>query len=282
MEQGAQEEKDFNGSDVGKVKVNVQSETPAHRRDSDGRNGRNAVVPVAMPEQGSLPPWCPRLANIWDEHEAAFIQKGQMGAKFAHLFLYAATCTSSSVRSRLRFVRLLSVPASGNSTPDRLATTSIHARDGNERRSVSGSLPRFASTSTHPWSIPPPTARAGATSPTSFSPACVVGAVGREQASTVDLACLCADRPATSGPPNSGTLQPAARRREILRRDVVNVQPAADGLPTRQNFLLVSYPNGTYLSTHLHATAAEAGRPPKKRRSFKHWRAVGLDRRELK
>ncbi len=238
--QGMQESNHLIGGNVGKVKVNIQSEPMASRRDGERRNGRDSVVPVPVMKVRCLPLGCPRLADIRDKHEAAFIQKGQMGTKFASVFLYPAIRNVSSARWPLRFVRTRVAPASGNSTPFRSATPSIHAQDGSERRIRSGSFPRSASMSTRRSSIPPPVARAPAVSPMISFPSRITGTVGREQVLLVSHVCPCAGMPATNARQNSGRTLPPVRPLESGRHGVASSRPADAGLPIRQNFRWVS------------------------------------------
>jgi len=103
--------------DIPDLERKVKPPVSASRRKRERRNDRKPLVTVDMTHNRSLPSRGPRSQEKRDEHEAAFIQKRQMGAKFERFFLSPASVSSSSARWRPRLFPWLAVPASGNSIP---------------------------------------------------------------------------------------------------------------------------------------------------------------------
>lgn len=109
-------------------------------RDRKRRDGRKSIAAVDMTQQRRLPPRRPCPPEKRNEHEAAFIQKSQMGAKCERFFLWPAIVSSSISRSPLRPFPGPAAPASGNSisTPPKLAR---YGWDDSESQRSAG-LPR--------------------------------------------------------------------------------------------------------------------------------------------
>lgn len=102
-----------------RIQLHVKSQTSPPGRHADSRNGRHFSPASCCGQSWRLASWCPRFPDAWDQQEAAFIEKNQMGAPPFSLFLYAATGISSNAGSRPRFVPAPASPVSGNSTPAR-------------------------------------------------------------------------------------------------------------------------------------------------------------------
>ncbi|MDO8478334.1 MAG: hypothetical protein Q7W02_19470, partial [Candidatus Rokubacteria bacterium] len=91
-EQRSQEFRHLDCLEVVLPKLDVQTHASASGCDRECRNCRDSVVPVVVPNDRwvSLDPPCP--ATCRDEHEAAFIEEYDVGAKSSRFFLLPATC----------------------------------------------------------------------------------------------------------------------------------------------------------------------------------------------
>lgn len=163
------------------LKREVKPPVSALGRNRKRRNDRKSLAAVDMTHQRRLPPWRPCPPEKRNEHEAAFIQKSQMGAKCERFFLWPAIVSSSSARSPLRPFPGPVVPASGNSIP----TPEAPARDGwNDSESQrSDGLPRpRGALSRGLWNSPKPEVLRAIDRP--------VFAFGQEKASEDDQALV--------------------------------------------------------------------------------------------
>lgn len=132
----AQEPDDLQPRDVGGVETEVEPQFLARGRDGDGGDGRDAIPPVAVPEDGGPADRGPGLADVRDEEEAALVEEREMGPKPAGFFLSGAIAASSSVRWPPRPSAWRGVPASATSIP---SPSSPATRDQGDRRSRSAS-----------------------------------------------------------------------------------------------------------------------------------------------
>jgi len=146
----SQERGHVHGLEVVLLESGVQANAPADRADRKDRQGRDAVVLIAVGNLGGLTFRAPRPSARRNEQKAAFIKERQMGPKFAGVFLYAATCIASSVRSLPRPAARAGVLAPGrtNATP---ATPATHGWDDTGRRTPGGPPGRCVSASTVRW-----------------------------------------------------------------------------------------------------------------------------------
>jgi len=145
-----QESDDLHPGNIGCVETEVKSKPLARRGDGDGRDCRNSLPAVAVPNDRGVANRRPSLAHVRDEEEAAFVEEDEMGPKSSGFFLTPATPASSSVRWLARFSAWPGAPASATSilNPSSLAT---HDRRDRESRNVSRSAWQYAAESIVPW-----------------------------------------------------------------------------------------------------------------------------------
>lgn len=105
---------------------------------------------VVVPHDRRLSSRIPSPTARWDEHEAALIEEGNVGATSSRFFLLRATCAASSARWRPRRAELLGAlaPDNSNHTIEGRATDgsgdSGHQTPcGSAWRSVSRSIARW-------------------------------------------------------------------------------------------------------------------------------------------
>ena len=99
-EQGREE-----GADVQTVKrpdleVQVEPEMVPSGRHRKRRDRREPVVLVEMLHARRAPAWGPRADHVGNEQKSRFINEDEMGATSCGVFLYAASVTVSTPRSR--------------------------------------------------------------------------------------------------------------------------------------------------------------------------------------
>lgn len=101
------------------IKSRIEGQPPALWRNTDGGDGRNLSPTACASQLRRLPFGRPSTDQVWNQEEAAFVKKHQMGAKLFGLFLYAAIDNVSSWLCPFRPTPKHASPASGNSTPTR-------------------------------------------------------------------------------------------------------------------------------------------------------------------
>ena len=97
FEQQAQELGDVDGLEVLLTKLDIQPHAGSPGSDGQGRNRRNPVVLVVVPNDRGPAFGTPGPTTCRDEHEAAFIHEDDVGSKPSGFFLGQATCASSNV-----------------------------------------------------------------------------------------------------------------------------------------------------------------------------------------
>jgi hypothetical protein len=97
-EQLAEKRNDFGARDVAHVEIKVQPEPTALWSHGERRDDGHPVPSVAMPNVRGVPDGRPRLADIGNEQEAAFIEEGEMGVPARGVFLTAAIRPASTWR----------------------------------------------------------------------------------------------------------------------------------------------------------------------------------------
>lgn len=131
----AQETNDLHAGDVGCVETEVKPKTFARGRHGDGGDGRYAVPPIAVSEDGGLTDRRPGLADVGNEEEPAFVEEDEMGPKFSGFFLYAATRLASSGRWPPRPFAGPGAPVFATSIPSS-ASPATHGPGGSGSRTV--------------------------------------------------------------------------------------------------------------------------------------------------
>ena len=118
------------------METTVQPEMlPGWGHGDTGDDG-DAIPSIAVFEQRGLSDRRPRLADVRDEEEAAFVEEDEMGPKSLGFFLSAATRVSSSARWRARPVAAPAAPASDTSSPSP-ASPATHGLDDSVSQNVS-------------------------------------------------------------------------------------------------------------------------------------------------
>ena len=67
--------------DVLRIALKVQADALAAGRDGDSRDHRDAIMPVAMTDEGRLPARCPGLSNRGDQEEARLVDENDVGTQ---------------------------------------------------------------------------------------------------------------------------------------------------------------------------------------------------------
>ena len=119
------------GDNVMVTNSKIQSQTPASRRNRNGRNSRQPVAAVPAIMNGSLSLPSLGAPNSWLKHKAAFIQQNGVFAAFSGFFLYGANRSFARWLSPVRLVRGLCVRAFGNCSPSASRFARL-AKDGNK------------------------------------------------------------------------------------------------------------------------------------------------------
>jgi len=94
--------------DVLRVAPEVQADPPAAGRNGDSRDHRDAIMPVAMTEDGRLPARRPGLSNRGDQEEARLVDEDDVGTQPLSVFFTRGQCSRfhrsifSSSRSKAR------------------------------------------------------------------------------------------------------------------------------------------------------------------------------------
>src|SRR3990172_10091 len=87
--QGAQEGQHLLGANVASVPLPTQTQTLPLRRNADGADQRQSVMPLPLAQLWRMPSGGPGAAHQWLQHEAAFIHEDDATPLAARLFLYA-------------------------------------------------------------------------------------------------------------------------------------------------------------------------------------------------
>jgi len=87
LEQHAQELGHVNGLEVILPEPDVQAHAGASGRNRQRRDGRDSVMLVVVPDDRRVSPRIPSPAARRDQHEAALIKEGDVGAKSSGFFL---------------------------------------------------------------------------------------------------------------------------------------------------------------------------------------------------
>src|SRR5882672_23542 len=97
-EQQTQELGHVHSLEVVLSKLDVEAQARALGRNREGRDDRDPVVLVVVAHDRGASSRAPRPPARWNEHEAALIEEGDVGAKPSGFFLLPATCAGSSAR----------------------------------------------------------------------------------------------------------------------------------------------------------------------------------------
>jgi hypothetical protein len=95
-QQGSHEARHVNGLEVVGLEVDVQPHMLALGGHREGRQGREAVMLVAVGNDGRMACRGPGAPPRGDEEKSTFIQEGQVGPQAVGFFLSPATCSASS------------------------------------------------------------------------------------------------------------------------------------------------------------------------------------------
>src|SRR3990172_6705648 len=87
--QVVQEESHFNLRHVLPVEMQIEPDSLSSKADGNRRDRRDAVVPVAMPDDRCLAARRPGAANVRDQEEATLVQEGQVRLQPLRFFLMA-------------------------------------------------------------------------------------------------------------------------------------------------------------------------------------------------
>lgn len=87
LEQHAQELGNVDGLEVVLPELNVQAHPSASGRNRESRNRRDSVMLVVVPNDRRMALRIPSPTARWDQHEAALIEEGDVGAKSSRFFL---------------------------------------------------------------------------------------------------------------------------------------------------------------------------------------------------
>ena len=80
-EQGAEEHRDFDVSDVVRMEVNVQAEPAASGTDRDGGDRRDLVAAIPMPQDRRLAARCPGSPYVGNEQEPGLVKENEVGVQ---------------------------------------------------------------------------------------------------------------------------------------------------------------------------------------------------------
>jgi hypothetical protein len=112
---------------VGWLKRDIQPHVLALGRHGEGGQRRDAIVFVAVEDDGRLSRRRPGPTTRGDEQKAALIEEREMGAKSSGFFLWPATCSASNAQSLVRRAGWPGVPAPDSSNAS-FARPSTRAR----------------------------------------------------------------------------------------------------------------------------------------------------------
>jgi len=86
MQQMTEEGRHFFALDIVRIELAVQRTMKALRTDGDAGDGRDAVVPIPMMQDGCLSHGAPGLTDRRDQEEARFVDKDEMGCQPGGVF----------------------------------------------------------------------------------------------------------------------------------------------------------------------------------------------------
>ncbi len=129
------EEFEIIGTDVVRLKVEIEPQMTAFGRDAEGRNDRKPVPSVPTIENGSLSAWRPSPAHQRLEHKAGFVQQNDATPCSSRFFLSGTNPLDAISRWPSRRVPGPAVRVSDNSSPVHLRCARLQ-RDGIAPRSV--------------------------------------------------------------------------------------------------------------------------------------------------
>lgn len=181
VKQVPQESDDLNSGDVLAMETEVETQALPRGGYRKGGDCGNPIPPIAVPEDGGLPDWCPGLADIRDEEKPAFVEESEMGTKSSSFFLCPSTRASSSGRWLSRPVAWRGAPASAMSIRNSPSTARYGLGDS-EFRNAYGSAWKCAAVSTNPSRIQPPMVLVPAAAAACASAAAPTAADGRKPA----------------------------------------------------------------------------------------------------
>lgn len=124
------------GDNIMVTNSEIQSQTPASRRNRNGRNSRQSIAAVPAIMNGSLSLTSPGSPNSWVKHKTAFIQQNDGFTPFSGFFLYGANRSFAKWLSPVRLVRELCVLAFGNCSPSASGFARL-VKDGNKLETFS-------------------------------------------------------------------------------------------------------------------------------------------------
>jgi len=122
LEQPFKERSNIQTGEIPCSKSEIKGQPLSLRGYRQGTNRGNPILFVQVVEDRSFPFWSPGATNVWNEQEAGFIKKDQVGPKSFGVFLYAATGEPSNARSLCRPFVTHDALVSDNSTPSPEAT----------------------------------------------------------------------------------------------------------------------------------------------------------------
>src|SRR5271165_7088613 len=213
----------LDGRHVPGINLEIQSQALAHRRHGQPSDDRQAIPPVAVPQDGSPAPGCPGALHRRNKQKPALIQEDQMRRQGAGFFLYAAIGSVSTAGFFSRCAAGPAVRASGNSSPTP-PTPSIRAPDDSRCPNGGGFARPRAGRSTFRWSNRPRALR-----PSAARSALAAGEVSfpaddRAWGEASSQPCPCAGRIASTGPANLRRTEPCGPQLDTSGR-VLKAQP---------------------------------------------------------
>ena len=123
------------GTDVVRLKVEIEPQMTAFRRNAENRNGRKTIPSVPTIENRGLAPWGPSPPHQRLKHKAGFVQKNDATPCSSRFFLSGANPLDASCRWPSRRVPGPAVRVSDNSSPVHLRCARLQ-RDDIALRSV--------------------------------------------------------------------------------------------------------------------------------------------------
>ena len=86
-QEGAQKDRDLDGADVlAGMQMQIEADPAARRTDGHGRNRRDFVALVAVPDDRGLAPGRPRPPDVRDQQKPAFVGERQVGLQALRVF----------------------------------------------------------------------------------------------------------------------------------------------------------------------------------------------------
>ena len=88
-EQSAEKHRYFDVRDIVRMEVNVEAAPPASGTDRDGRDGRDLVAAIPMPQDRRLAARCPGSPDVGNEQEPGLVEEDEVGVQAPGFFLMA-------------------------------------------------------------------------------------------------------------------------------------------------------------------------------------------------